>query len=321
MLENSFTLTEIKNFLQEILDSDLALEIFLQLTKQGGGTAKSLSKTLTDAGLKASLTRVYEELNSLQQLGLVKNVSKRPSIYMTVLSREILEPLALGVAQESREELMRKWGIIYPFLPPEMVTRSNQIAENRIKGIPIINFISPPIVNIYQNKSPSLKQYILKIFDSPVIYVSHTLLDLGVTVGSIPFFFEQENYVPILNIIEKNYKKHGTIIIKILVDNMSMDLKKIPEIVDKNKPYPKMFSNLIIEVRKPTTPISSFIMGKNHLLLPIGVAGLENFTSSVMEIRDIKLIKKAQILFEKAWKQGNQQFKIEKGNLELFVEK
>ncbi|MBD3190693.1 MAG: hypothetical protein GF308_08610 [Candidatus Heimdallarchaeota archaeon] len=317
MLEKSFTLTEIKNFLQEILDSDLALEIFLQLTKMGGGTAKNLSKILKDSGLKASLTRIYEELNNLQQLGLVKNVSKRPSIYMTVQSREVLEPLALGLAQTSREELMHKWGVIYPFLPPEMVYGNSPLTKNRMKGVPIVNFNPHPIVNIFHMKSQNLKKYILKIVDSPQIYISNTNLDLGVTVGSIPFYFEKENYQPILEIIEKNYEKYGQIIIKILVDKMSKDLKDIPKFVDDDLLSKKFFAKSIIEVRKPTTTISSFILGKTHLLLPIGVAGIEPFTSSVIEIRDSKMIKKAEMLFQKAWKKGNQKYIISKRKLEI----
>jgi len=106
MYKSDYTQEEIAKFLDEIIITKLTRAIYQQLIEDGGNTAQGLSETLKDKGVKASLTRVYEEIIELVKIGLVKRVSKRPPIYTTIQTPENYERIALKFIMNSREDLL-----------------------------------------------------------------------------------------------------------------------------------------------------------------------------------------------------------------------
>lgn len=94
MSRSTYSENEIEKFLREVLKSELAFNVYKQLVEDGGNTALGISENLKTKGKKASKTRVYEEISSLQKLGLIKRVSNRPPIYTTIPSQENFERIA-----------------------------------------------------------------------------------------------------------------------------------------------------------------------------------------------------------------------------------
>ncbi|NHK29956.1 MAG: TrmB family transcriptional regulator, partial [Asgard group archaeon] len=86
MFSRTPSVEEITKFITEILRNKLAINVYMQLLEDGGNTAFGISDNLRAKGIKASKTRVYEEIANLTRIGLIKRVSNRPPVYTTIQS-------------------------------------------------------------------------------------------------------------------------------------------------------------------------------------------------------------------------------------------
>ncbi|MHA1156485.1 MAG: hypothetical protein ACTSQK_10295 [Candidatus Heimdallarchaeota archaeon] len=304
---------ELNNFLMELLQSKLAVAIFNQLVEDGGNTVIGLVESLQEKGVKASKTRVYEEISILLAKGMINRVSKRPPVYTINLSRENLEELASKFFMDTREELLRRWAATYPFLPEFLKT--SQDSSTSLSSIPMINFNPYPIVDVFKADAAGLQKYILRVFESNTILISHSIIDTLISTDDIRLQFEKENFKSLFTIMQKNFERNEKITLKIIANIKSKEianftkLKKIPDF------YKKYFQLINYELREPTNNLSSFVIGDDKILLPIGIGGASSKTYLIIEIRDAKMVRKARSAFSKEWNKAKSIVKIENGQI------
>ena len=310
---STYSSEELNRFLVELLQSDLAVAIFNQLVEDGGNTVFGLVESLQEKGIKASKTRVYEEISILLENGLISRVSKRPPIYTINLDRENLEGLGSKFFMETREDLMRRWAATYPFLPEFL--KSSQDASTSLSSIPMVNFNPYPIIDIFKTDSEGLQRYMKRIFESNTILISNSVIDTLSSADSIRSQFETENFQSLYSIMKKNFERNGNITLKILASIESKEIKNLIE-AEELPPFYKQFLQMFkYEVREPKNQLTSFIVGDDKILLPIGFGGVNPKTFFIVEVRDSNMIKKANSIFNKSWNNANPLLKIENGQI------
>ena len=313
MYNSTYTQEEITKFLDEIITTKLARAIFQQLVEDGGNTAQGLSISLRNKGVKASLTRVYEEIIELVKTGLIKRVSKRPPIYTAIQSHENYERIALKFVMNSREDLLRRWAAIYPFIPDHMRT-SDFFAKGLTSG-PMLNFNPYPIVDIFTPEGDGLKRYLLRIFENSNIFVANTYVDTLLSGENYHAVFDKENFESLLNVVKRNYERNGRITLNSISDVHSFDIKALSESSSLTKFYAKFFQYLDYELRQTTESLSSFVVGDGNVIFPIGVGTKNQPTYSLIEIREPKIVKKSKSTFNKIWGNAKRVIKIENGQI------
>ncbi|MBN1328226.1 MAG: hypothetical protein JXA54_02020 [Candidatus Heimdallarchaeota archaeon] len=313
MFPRSFTETEIKKFLAELLDDELAINIYLQLLEDGGNTAFGLSDNLKSKNLKASKTRVYEEIAKLVNLGLIQRVSNRPPIYTILNSKEDLESIAIKLLMNSREKILRTWASSYPFLPDNMKNSDSKIGQ--LTGGQFINFNPYPIVDIFNIDLEGLKRYMLRVFESKNILISNTIVDTMFEANNFNKVFQNENFKLLIKQFTETTNRFGRISVRTLSTYFSKDIQLLRSLKELN-PFNKQFFNIMdYELREPVDSLSSFILGDNNLFYPIGVGGIVKKTSAIIEIRNPEIIESAKLSFENAWKKAKIILKIENGEI------
>ncbi len=304
----SYSNKELNNFLMELFQSKLAVAIFNQLVEDGGNTVAGLVESLQEKGMKASKTRVYEEVSQLLAKGMIDRVSKRPPVYTINLARENLEELASKFFMDTREELLRRWAASYPFLPEFLKKRQDSTSLSKI---PIINFNPYPIVDIFKTDTEGLQRYMKRVFQSKSIMISNSNLETLLSFDSIKAQFQKENFKSFSTIMQKNYERNGKITLKVLSNVKS---KKVANFTQINKIpafYQKYFQMINYELREPITTLSSFVISDDKILFPIGIGGLNPRTYLIIEIRDSKMVKKAHSTFNKTWNKAKPILRIE----------
>ena len=313
MYDSAYTQEEVKKFLDEIISTKLARAIFQQLVEDGGNSAQGLSDSLKTKGVKASLTRVYEEIIELVKIGIIKRVSKRPPIYTTIQTHENYERIALKFVMNSREDLLRRWAAIYPFIPDHMKT-SDFFAKGLTSG-PMLNFNPYPIVDIFNPGGEGLKRYLLRVFENNKLFVSNTTVDTLLSGENYHAAFDKEKFVSLLDVIKKNYERNGRLTYNSIFNIRSFDIKSIRESSLLSKYYTTFFKYIDYEFRQTTEDISSFVIGDDNIIFPIGV-GLKNQpTYSLIEILEPKIVKRTKNSFNKVWGNADLVVKIENGQI------
>ncbi len=315
MPRSTYSDDEVEKFLREVLNSELACNIYKQLVEDGGNTAMGISENLQAKGLRGSKTRVYEEISTLLKLGLIKRVSNRPPIYTTVPDLENFERIARLFFMDTREELMRRWAATYPFLPEEMRSSSESNSVKLQTG-PIVNFNPYPVIDVFNiDNIEDLRRYLLRVFESNIIQVSHSIVDICVATDQFRFAFQDLKFEPFIKQIRENYERFGKISTKTLTNYMTNEFQEIKKTGKLNAFQKQFFNFMDYESREPTTKLSSFVIGKNNLLYPIGIGGINTRTFVIIEIRDKEIINIAQEEFETAWETAKILLKIEDGNI------
>jgi len=313
MYDSAYTQEEVKKFLDEIINTKLARAIFQQLVEDGGNSAQGLSDSLKTKGVKASLTRVYEEIIELVKIGIIKRVSKRPPIYTTIQTHENYERIALKFVMNSREDLLRRWAAIYPFIPDHMKT-SDFFAKGLTSG-PMLNFNPYPIVDIFNPGGEGLKRYLLRVFENNKLFISNTTVDVLLSGENYRAAFDKEKFVSLLEVIKKNFERNGRLSVNTISDYQSFDMKALRESSSLSKFYAQFFQYVDYELRQTTENISSFVVGDENVIFPIGVGGKNQQTYSLIEIREPKIVKKTKNSFNKVWGNANLVIKIENGQI------
>ncbi len=313
MIGSSYSEVEIEKFLQEVLCSPLALSIYKQLVMDGGNTALGISESLKSKGMKASKTRVYEEISTLLKLGLIKRVSNRPPVYTTVTSKDNLEQIAMQFFMESREDLMRRWAATYPFLPDNMKT--TDLKTTKLAGGPMVNFNPYPVVDIFNTETEGLRRYMLRVFESNSISVSNMVVDTCFATDNFRRVFEFDNFESFLAQIKTNYDRFGPINTRIMSTHVTDDMMQMKQLTKLTSFYKKYFSLINYEIREPGSTLSSFILGDKNVLYPVGIGGINKRTYFIIEIRDPQIVKIAHNSFEDAWKKAKPILKIENGEI------
>ncbi|MFW9923362.1 MAG: hypothetical protein ACFFDW_08775 [Candidatus Thorarchaeota archaeon] len=315
MLGRSYSDEEIKKFLMEILQSELALEIFQQLKEDGGNTVQGLIESLNKKGIKTAKTSVYEEMNKLTKKGIIKRISKRPPIYTLNLEIGNFEELSKEFFMETREELMRRWAASYPFLPDDL--KHSERETKSFTSVPMVNFNPYPIVDLFNMDEQGLQRYLLRVFESNIIQISNTTVDVCLSSENFRAVMEKDNFNELYKTLQRNYNQNGRILLKTLTQYQSPELKLLSTHTVLPDFYKKFFRFFDYEVRTPVDNISSFVIGNNNILFPIGIGALEQKTYIIIEIRDQNIIKKAQISFNKAWNNALPVFKVIDGKPSL----
>ncbi|NHJ31671.1 MAG: TrmB family transcriptional regulator [Asgard group archaeon] len=315
MSRSIYSEIEIEKFLREVLKSELAFNVYKQLVEDGGNTALGISENLRTKGKKASKTRVYEEISTLLKHGLIKRVSNRPPIYTTIPSQENFERIARLFFMDTREELMRRWAATYPFLPEEM-RLSTESKTLKLQTGPIVSFSPYPVVDVFQvDNIEDLRKYILRVFESPVIYISQGSVDTCFRIDQFRKAFAELKFEPLIKQMKENYERSGEISFRSLSSYNIDDLKETIKTSSSNKLQQQFFRYMDYEVREPKERISSFILGKNYLLYPIGIGGANSKTFVIIEIRDPSIIKIAQESFETSWQSAKVILAVKKGKV------
>lgn len=301
---------ELNNFLMALFQSELAVAIFNQLVEDGGNTVIGLVESLKEKGMKASKTRVYEEISLLLAKRMINRVSKRPPIYTINLNRENLEELASKFFMDTREELLRRWAATYPFLPAFLKT--SQDSSTNLSNIPMINFNPYPIVDIFKTDAGGIQRFMKRVFQSKTILISNSITESLLSVEEIRSQFEKENFRSLLTIIQKNFKRNDKITLKVISNLKTKEILNLTQIPDS---YLKYFQLVNYELREPSAQLSSFVISDEKILFPIGIGGSNPKTYLIIEIRDSKIVKKAYSTFNKSWKQAKLIIKIENGQI------
>lgn len=304
---------ELEKFFLEILPSKLSRDIFLQLNEDGGNTVMGLVESLHEKGIPTAKTRVYEEISVLLEKGLIKRISKRPPVYTVNLVRENLEELASRFYMDTREELMRRWAASYAFLP-EFLKNPEKDGKG-LSGVPMVNFNPYPIVDTFNVDKVGIRRYLLRAFESNNILISNTVLDVCLSVENYHAAFEKENYEPLLNLLKNNYDKKGQITLNTLSTYISKEVTNFTKSTEQSKFYKQFFKYINYDIREPVTKLSSFVLGQNNVLFPIGLGSVNPQTYLIVEIRDNKIVKNAQTVFSRAWSSAKPFLKIENGEI------
>ncbi|NHJ04827.1 MAG: hypothetical protein EAX90_08385 [Candidatus Heimdallarchaeota archaeon] len=304
---------ELDKFILEILPSKLSRDIFLQLNEDGGNTVVGIVESLHEKGILTAKTRVYEEISVLLEKGLIKRISKRPPVYTVNLLRENLEELASKFYMDTREELMRRWAASYTFLPEFL--KSPEKDGKGLSGVPMVNFNPYPIVDTFNVDKTGIRRYLLRAFESNNILISNTILDVCLSAENYHIAFEKENYETLFKLIKNNYDKKGQITLNTLSTYISKEVTNFTKSKELSKFYKQFFKYINYEIREPVTKLSSFVLGQNNILFPIGLGSINPQTYLIVEIRDSKIVKNAQSVFNKAWSSATPYLKIENGEI------
>ncbi len=315
MSRSTYSENEIEKFLREVLKSELAFNVYKQLVEDGGNTALGISENLKTKGKKASKTRVYEEISSLQKLGLIKRVSNRPPIYTTVPSQENFERIARLFFMDTREELMRRWAATYPFLPEEM-RLSTESKTLKLATGPIVNFSPYPVVDVFNLANiEDLRRYMLRVFESNLICVSQAIVETSFGSDQFIYAFQELNFEPLIKQVKENFERFGRISSRTLSSYYTDEIKEILKTGKLSKLQSQFFGFLDYEIREPKEKLSSFILGKNNLLYPIGIGVVNSKTFVIIEIRDPTIIEIAQDAFESAWESAKIILEVKDGKI------
>jgi len=202
---------------------------------------------------------------------------------------------------DTREELMRRWAATYPFLPEEMRLSTDTKTMKLTTG-PIVNFSPYPVVDVFNlSNIEDLKRYMLRVFESNSICVSQAIVETN--FGSDQFFyaFEELNFVPLIKQVKENYERFGRITSRTLTSYYTDEVKNMLKTGKLSQLQNQFFKMMDYEIREPKEKLSSYILGKNNLLYPIGIGGVNSKTFVIIEIRDPNIIDIAQDAFESAW--------------------
>jgi len=315
MSRSTYSEDEIEKFLREVLNSELAFNVYKQLVEDGGNTVIGICENLQTKGLRGSKTRVYEEISTLLKLGLIKRVSNRPPIYTTVPDQENFERIARLFFMDTREELLRRWAATYPFLPEEMRS-SSETSTIKLQTGPIVNFNPYPVVDVFNiNIIDDLRRYMLRVFESNIMRISQSLVDTCFATDQFRYAFQDLNFKPLFKQVSENYERYGRIKSRTLSNYVTVELKELIKTRTFNKLHQQFFSLMDYELREPITKLSSFVLGKKNLLYPIGIGGVNTKTFVIIEIRDDDIISIAQEEFETAWESAKTILKIQDGKI------
>ncbi|MCG3253654.1 MAG: hypothetical protein KAX09_07390 [Candidatus Heimdallarchaeota archaeon] len=315
MSRSTYSENEVEKFLREVLKSELAFNVYKQLVEDGGNTVLGISENLKIKGKKASKTRVYEEISSLQKLGLIKRVSNRPPIYTTVPSQENFERIARLFFMDTREELMRRWAATYPFLPEDMKYSSGQRTMKLQTG-PIVNFNPYPVVDVFDlDNNEDLRKYMLRVFESNLTRVSQAIVDTSFGTDDFRKAFNEIKFEPLLKQMKEIYERHGRITSKTLITHFTDEISKLISDGKLSSLQQKFFQLMDYEIRVPKEKLSSFVLGNNNLLYPIGIGGINTKIFAVIEIRDPGIVRVAHDAFESAWKSAKTVLEIKDGKI------
>lgn len=315
MSRSTYSENEIEKFLREVLKSELAFNVYKQLVEDGGNTALGISENLKTKGKKASKTRVYEEISSLQKLGLIKRVSNRPPIYTTIPSQENFERIARLFFMDTREELMRRWAATYPFLPEEM-RLSTESKTLKLATGPMVNFSPYPVVDVFNLANiEDLRRYMLRVFESNLICVSQAIVETSFGSDQFIYAFQELNFEPLIKQVKENFERFGRISSRTLSSYYTDEIKEILKTGKLSKLQSQFFGFLDYEIREPKEKLSSFILGKNNLLYPIGIGGVNSKTFVIIEIRDPTIIEIAQDAFESTWESAKIILEVKDGKI------
>ncbi len=309
----SYSNEELNNFLMELFQSKLAVAIFNQLVEDGGNTVVGIVESLQEKGMKASKTCVYEEISHLVAKGMINRVSKRPPVYTINLARENLEELASQFFMNTREELLRRWAATYPFLPEFLKT--SQDSSTSLSSIPMISFNPYPIVDIFKTDAAGLQRYMIRVFQSNTILISDSIINTLISADDIRLQFEKENFKSLFAIMQKNFERNEKITLKVLATIKSKEIANLTQLDKIPDFYKKYFKIINYELREPTIQLSSFVIGDDKILFPIGIGSDSPRTFLIIEIRDTKMVKKAQSSFSKVWSRAKPIMKIENGQI------
>ncbi|MCF2144015.1 MAG: hypothetical protein K9W42_09960 [Candidatus Heimdallarchaeota archaeon] len=310
----SYTPVELDLFLKQVIKSKLAINIYKELLASGGDTAFGISDVLKAKGLRASKTRVYEEIAYLQKLGFIKRLSHRPPIYTTIHTPENLEKIAKRFFIKSREELMEKWAAVYPFLPQEQKQR-NQEEMGDDQSVSLFKFNPFPIVDIFYNSPSGLKRLFYKVYESPEILICNFLVDTCMN-GALFIKTISEDLPAFLNHLENTTGRYGKKIqMKTLTNTFSEELKTIWKLKGLPPIHKKILSYIDYELRVLEVPIMSFVLGEDTIFYPIGLGGIINKTSVLLEMKDEEIIDNARFTFETAWQKSQTAIKILDGKI------
>ena len=195
---------ELSKFIDEIVKSNLAKQVYFQLLEDGGNTVNGISNNLKAKGIKASKTRVYEEVSSLLDLQLIMRISNRPPIYTTVQAQANFENISTNYFRDSRQELMQKWASVFPFLPQDMKVRDST-TQDKQSSSSLINFNPYPVVDIYNTNKEDLRRYILRVFESSVINISNNLIQTCLDASDLYYAFGDKS----LHVLIDRFKDFG----------------------------------------------------------------------------------------------------------------
>ena len=169
----------------------------------------------------------------------------------------------------------------------------------------MVNFNPYPIIDIFKTDSEGLQRYMIRIFESNTILISNSILDTLSSADSIRAQFEKDNFQSLYTVMKKNYERNGNITLKILASIESKEIKNLVK-AEKLPPFYKQFLQMFkYEVREPKNMLTSFIIGDDKILFPIGIGGENPKTFFIIEVRDSNMIKKANSIFSKAWNIAN----------------
>jgi hypothetical protein len=314
VIEISNSLISIRKFLSRFFDSSLSVEIYCQLVKCGGNTVKGLMKLLKADEIRASKSSVYYSIEELKELGLIERISPRPPMYIAIQEKELFEELAVKDYLDTREELMKRWAISYPFLP-DRIKKSSESSIQKISGQSIVSFNPYPIVNTYSSSPQDFEQYLRAILDSTLIQGSIGILDMGLGISFMQSYFGEYGYTELLKILERNHFRKGRTRLQILSRYVSEAIYSLAETLPKNKAIQKLFEYMDYEIRYPKSIPSSYVLSTDKLFLPVGLKGKICTVYSFFEIRDNEIIIDAERIFQENWGEAKVMLKIQDGKV------
>ena len=81
--------------------------------------------------------------------------------------------------------------------------------------------------------------------------------------------------------------------------------------------YKQFFRYFNYEIREPVDNLSSFVIGDNNLLYPVGIGGITKKTFVIIEIRDTEIVDNAKFIFDTAWKKAKPIFKVKDSKISM----
>jgi hypothetical protein len=216
---------------------------------------------------------------------------------------------------DTREELLRRWAATYPFLPEEMRS-SSESSTVRLQTGPIVNFNPYPVVDVFNiDNIEDLRRYMLRVFESNTMRVSQSIVDTCFATDQFRYAFQDLNFEPLLKQVRANFERYGRISTRTLTNYVTDEVKEIKRTGKFNALQQQFFNLMEYELREPITKLSSFVIGKDNLLYPIGIGGVNTKTFVIIEIRDKDIINIAQEEFETVWKSAKTILKVEDGKI------
>jgi hypothetical protein len=181
---------------------------------------------------------------------------------------------------------------------------------------PIVNFNPYPVVDVFNvDTIEGLRRYMLRVFESNTILISQALVDTCFATDQFRYAFQELNFEPLIKQVKENYERFGRISSRTLSSYYTDEVKEIVKTGKLNTLHQQFFNLMDFEIREPKSKLSSFVLGKNNLLYPIGIGGVNSKTFVIIEIRDQDIISIALDAFETAWESAKVILEIKNGKI------